>query len=41
MVEYGLMLALISVVCIGSVTGLGHTVVKLFSAVSIDTSAGG
>jgi pilus assembly protein Flp/PilA len=36
LVEYGMLLALIAVVCIGVVTGLGETVSDVFSTINTD-----
>jgi pilus assembly protein Flp/PilA len=36
LVEYGMLLALIAVVCIGVVTGLGGTVSDVFSTINAD-----
>jgi pilus assembly protein Flp/PilA len=39
LVEYGMLLALIAVVCIGIVTGLGLTVSDVFSTINTDLLA--
>jgi pilus assembly protein Flp/PilA len=39
LVEYGMLLALIAVVCIGVVTGLGETVSDVFSTINTDIVA--
>ena len=39
LVEYGMLLALIAVVCIGVVTGLGVTVSDVFSLINTDMLA--
>jgi pilus assembly protein Flp/PilA len=39
LVEYGMLVALIAVVCIGVVTGLGHTVSDVFSTINSDLLA--
>lgn len=41
MVEYGLMLALIAVVCIGVVTTLGQNISSKFSTISSSIAAAG
>ena len=39
LVEYGMLVALIAVVCIGVVTGVGHTVSDVFSVINTDLLA--
>ena len=41
MVEYGLMLALIAVVCIVAVTAIGANANRIFSDISLHSALGG